>query len=453
MNRFTIPCDDDVHNRKVDKVVTKRQTIVRVAGIAAAGVLTTAGLAACSGSGSGSDTGDKNITIGMNSGLVKQFQGYAEAFEKEHKGYKVTVKAVPDAQADYIQQLTTQGLSKSLPDIVFNYDTLNQTLVSNHLLYDIKPWLDEGKDGLKGSSFQKNFLDQYVVGDQITGIPVSADTGIIVYNKTLFAKYGVAEPKSGWTYDEFYADAKTITQKSGGDVYGFTTPIGDGSALFTYYPVLVAEGSNLYDPDSKKFVFANDGGIAAWTKLLQPYTDKFGTPFSLATKSANFLQSGQVAMTIASTAGVANFRATMKDDWNIVTMPVDNGEQTTGGGSYSLSITNNADNKEGAWTFLSWFYSNDGGMKLGAKDGIVPATSDGIENGAWKENAATPPADFVDTVTNSVSKAILPNAIPDDVQPKVVPAIQQAMQEVLLQGKSVKDAFTDAQTQLNALLK
>jgi multiple sugar transport system substrate-binding protein len=427
---------------------------VRIAALAVAAVLST-GLAACSGSDSdsGSKPADKNITIGMNSGLVKQFQRYAEAFEKSHDGYKVSVKAVPDVQSDYIQQLTTQGLSKSLPDIVFNYDTLNQTLVANHLLYNIKPWLDAGKDGLKGSNFVPNFLGQYKVGDQITGIPVSADTGIIAYDKTLFAKYGVPEPKPGWTYDEMYQDAKTITQKSGGKVYGFTTPIGDGSALFTFYPVLKAYGSNLYDPKTKKFVFANEGGIKAWTFLLKPYTEKFGSPFSLATKSTNFLQAGQVAMAIGSTAGVANLRATMKNDWDIVPMPVIDGTQTTGGGSYSLSITNNSDNKEGAYTFMAWFYSTDGGMKIAAPDGVIPATSEGIKSGAWLHPSDATPASFVDTIKASVPKAILPNTIPDAVQPKVVPALQKAMQQVLLQGQSVEQAYTAAQDQLNAELK
>ncbi len=432
-------------------MVTKKQSLARIVAIAVATVLS-AGLAACSGSEATSGK-DKSITIGMNSGLVKQFQGYAQQFEKTHAGYKVTVKPVPDAQADYIQQLTTQGLSKSLPDIVFNFDQLNQTLVANHLLYNIKPWLDAGKDGLKGSGFKSNFLGQYKVGDQITGIPVSADTSVIAYNKTAFAKYGVTDPKPGWTYDEFYQDAKTITQKSGGSVYGVSTPIGDGAGLFTFYPVLKAFGSNLYDPTTKKFVFADTQGIQAWTKLLEPYTQNFGSPYSLASKQTNALESGQSAMQIITTAGVANLRTTMKDDWDIVPMPVENGTQTTGGGSYSLSIANNASNKEGAWAFMSWFYSTTGGMKTAAADGVIPATSEGIANGAWTHPSSPIPASFVDAVKASVPKAILPNTIPDAVQPKVVPALQQAMQQVLLQGQSVQKAYGDAQDQLNAELK
>lgn len=433
-------------------MVNKKRFIARIAVVSIFAVMS-AGLAACSGGASGSGAGGRDLVIGMNSGLVAQFQRYAKEFETTHKGYKVTVKAVPDQQSDYIQQLTTEGLSKSLPDIVFNYDTLNQTLAAHHLLYDIKPWLDSGHDGLKGSGFESNFIGQYKVGNQITGIPVSADTGVVMINKALFQKYGVAMPTEGWTYEDMYSTAKEITQKSGGNVYGLRTPIGDGSALFTFYPVLKADGSNLYDAAKKKFVFANAGGVRAWTTLLQPYTEGFGSPFSVATKATNYLQSGQAAMTVDSTATVSNYRSTMKDDWDMIPMPSENGTQATGGGSYSLSITQNSDNKEGAYGFLAWFYSTNGGMKAATSDGVIPATAEGMSNGAWLHPSDPTPASFVKTVKASVPHAILPNPIPDAVQPKVVPALQQALQEVILKHVSVQQAYTEAQNQLNALLK
>ena len=432
-------------------MVNKKGLVRRIAALATVAVVATT-LAACSSSSS-TPTAGKNILIGMNSGLVPQFERYAKDFEKTHKQFTVTVKAVPDVQAAYIQQLVTQGLSKSLPDIIFNYDTLNQTLNASHLLYNIKPWLDSGHDALKGSSFESNFLDQYKVGDTITGIPVSADTGVIGVNETLFKKYNVPVPTASWTLDDMYKAAKQITDASGGSVYGLQTPIGDGSALFTFYPTLKAYGSNLYDPNTKKFIFANDEGIKAWTQLLAPYTQNFGSPYSLAQKGQNLFASSQVAMTSGSTAGVAAWRSTVKDNWDLLPFPTQSGKPTTGGGSYSLSISAKSDNKEGAYQFMSWFYSTNGGMKAAQPDGVIPATSEGIAKGAWLTEAPPVPKSFVDTVKYSVSKAVLPNTIPDAVQPKVVPALQQALQQVLLKGVSVKQAYTDAQDQLNGLLK
>ena len=436
------------------KLVLSRTAILGVATFAAVG-LTACGPSGGDDGGGGGEATDKTITIGMNSGLVTPFESYAEEFEKTHEGYTVEVTAVPDAQPDYIQQLVTQGLSSTTPDIVFNYDTLNQTLAGNKLLFDMKPWLEEGKGDLSESAFLPNFLAQYEVGDAITGLPVSADSGMLFYNADVFEKYGITElPTADWTYDDMYRAAKQITDAAAGEAYGLFTPIGDGTAYFTFYPVLKAYGSNVYDPDTKQFVFADDAGIEAWTELVKPYTEGFGSPYSATQDGLKLFNSGQIAMQVTARPAVAGYRDSLPDgNWNVQQLPQIDGASTTGGGSYSLSISEKSKNKEGAWEFLSWFYATDGGMKAAEPNGVVPATKDGLENGTWKDDDNPLPSDLIPVTEYAVQNAILPDAIPDDVQPKVVPALTKALEQVVLQGASVKEAYTAAQDELNGLLK
>lgn len=433
-----------------------RSIRTRLAAVAAALAVTTT-LAACGGGSTGSsDEGGagKDVVIGMNSGLVPQFQRYAKAYEKAEPGVKVTVKPVPDAQADYIQQLVTQGLSKSLPDIVFNYDSLNQTLASSKLLYDLKPWLDSGKDGLKGSAFLPNYLGQYRTGGEITGIPVSADAGILYFNKSVLEKYGITEtPDASWTYEKMLDVAGQVTRASGGKVYGIQTPVADGSGLYRYYPVLKSYGSDLYDAKSKKFVFADPKGIEAWKVIMKGYTDDIGTPFA-PKENPDLFTSGQVAMIIDTRPNLARYRESMKQfDWDVAPVPQSNGEPATGGGSYSLSIAKGSGNKEGAYKFMAWFYSTDGGMKVAAADGVIPATKEGLATGAWLDDKNPVPASLVETTKYAVKNAVLPPPIPDAVQPKLVPALQEAIQKVALKDEPIEKAFGEAQGSLNAELK
>jgi multiple sugar transport system substrate-binding protein len=434
-------------------VVTKHkvQTYAAVLSISAVAV---AGLTACEASGGGGgDETNTTVTIGMNSGLVPQFETYAADFMESHEGWTVKVSAVPDQQPEYIQQLVTQGLSNATPDIIFNYDTLNQTLAGNQLLFDIRPWMEEGKGGVELDAFLPNFLAQYEVGDAITGIPVSADSGLLYYRADLFEQYGVDVPQADWTLDDMYSAAQQITEASGGQTYGLFTPLGDATAYFTWYPTLVAYGSNVYDPDSEQFIFANDEGIEAWTELFKPYTEGWGTPYANKADSTAMFNSGQTAMMVTSNPGVSQFRDSLPDvDWNVQNLPRAEGNSTTGGGSYSLSISEKSPNKEGAWEFLSWFYSTDGGMKSAVPNGVIPATEDGLNNGAWKLDDNPLPSNLIPVIEYSVSNAVLPNTIPDAVQPKVVPALTKALEQVLLEGKSIKEAFTAAQDELNGLL-
>lgn len=420
--------------------------------VLATGILTMSALTACSTASEGGEgEGNKTLTIGMNSGLVPQFEAYAADFIEQNPGWDITVSAVPDSQPEYIQQLVTQGLSGTTPDILFNYDTLNQTLAGNQLLLDLTPYFERG-DGLNEEDFVPNFLGQYRVGDEITGIPVSADSGILFYNVSLFEKYGVDVPSPDWTQEDMYDAARAITDASGGDSYGIITPIGDSTAYFTWYPVLRSFGSNVYDAESGRFVFADDAGIEAWTNLLLPYTEGFGTPYSQGEDRTALFNSGQGAMWIFARPAVATLRETMTDEWDVQQQPTSNGMSTTGGGSYSLSISANSENPDGAWEFMNWFYSTDGGMQAAVPNGVVPATVDGLENGAWKDDDNPVPSNLIPVTEYAVANAILPDAIPDDVQPKVVPALTEALEKVVLQGVSVEEAYSAAQDQLNALL-
>ncbi len=403
-------------------------------------------------SGGTTEVENKTLTIGMNSGLVPFFEEYAEAFIAENEGWDITVSPVPDAQPDYIQQLVTQNLSGSMPDLIFNYDTLNQTLAGNELVLDLTPYLEQD-GGLSVDGFVPEFLNQYRVGDAITGLPVSADSGVLFYNRDVFARYGVDEfPEEDWTLEDLYRVAKEITDNAGGEAYGLVTPIGDSTAYFTWYPVLRAYGSEIYDPDSNSFVFANEAGIEAWTELLRPYTEGFGSPYSPGTDVLALFQSGQAAMQVFARPVVPTFREALADDWDVQRQPTYNGNSTTGGGSYSLSISSASPNPDGAWEFMSWFYSTDGGMAVAAPRGVVPATVDGLANGDWKNDTNPVPANLVAVTDYAVANAVLPTPIPDDVQPAVVPALREALERVVLQGVSVQDAYTAAQDELNALL-
>lgn len=420
----------------------------------------TVSLAACS-PGTGGGTGEPNTTtvvVGMNPGLLDQYQKYADVYNATDPVAKIKLEPIPAASGDYVQQLVAQGLSSTVPDVVFNYDNLNQTLVGSDLLFDLRPWLEEGKDGLKGSDFTAAFLDQYKAGGPdgpITGIPVSADSTMLFYNKTLFAKAGVTElPNESWTMDDMYRVAKQITDAGDGAYFGLQTPAVNGGQIFVDYPMLTAYGSALYDADSNKFIFANEDGLKAWETILAPYTEGFGTPYPTAEgETVPYFTTGQAAMELSSRPAIASLRTQMTDDWDVMNLPTANGKPTVGGGSYGLSISEKSTNKEGAWAFLVWFFSKDGGMKEGATNGIIPATADGLANGEWLNDTNPVPSNLIPATKYSVQNAQLPNPVPNEAQTQLTPVLEKAAEEVVVGGKSIKEAFTAAQDTLNALLK
>ena len=89
---------------------------------------------------------------------------------------------------------------------------------------------------------------------------------------------------------------------------------------------------------------------------------------------AAVFQSGQAAMIIQNTSRVSAFN-TAKMNYDVAVVPIPKGGKRwnpAGGAAWVMSAK--SDNKDAAWTFLSWLQSKDGGEKLYIERGeIFPA--------------------------------------------------------------------------------
>ncbi|MGN9787972.1 ABC transporter substrate-binding protein [Nonomuraea sp. ZG12] len=429
----------------------------RTRGLAAALVPMLTLAAACSGGEEGETAavdGGTSITLSMQAGLVPQFEKYAAAYEQAFPKRKVTVESLPDDGTQYIQQLVTARLGDKLPDVLMNVDYAANRLAAGNVTMDLAPWLGEGKDGLKGSEFLPQFVGQYrpiTKPDQITGLPVSADSVTLFYNRTAFKRAGVTElPKPTWTWDDMYRVAAEIQSKSGGDVVGLAPPLATGGQPHIYTPVINAYGGYVYDAKTKKSGIGQPEAVKAWTQLIKAYGTA-SPAYSANPASQPKFDGGQVAMAFSVRAGVPTLKSQLKDDWDAEVMPTISGKTTVGGGSYGLSIAQTSKNKDAAWAFLAWFYRNDGGMKIAQEAGqVVPPTLDGLENGIWKDLKAPPSnnAVFADAAKN----AVLPTQLPGKAQGVLDEQVLKAVQEVVLKKRPVAEAFADAEKAVNEAL-
>jgi pectin-derived oligosaccharide transport system substrate-binding protein len=156
-----------------------------------------------------------------------------------------TITVTPSFQEfeAYWQKIATETAGGNAPDVLQTDFAYLREYADRHALYDLKK--QEGKaldlgdlvDGLKGAGEIKGGL---------YGVPVGGNTWGYVYNPALYAQAGVPEPKLGWTWDDYRAGVRQITEKTG--VYGSGNPIG------TYYNLelhLLQEGKSLYTDEGK----------------------------------------------------------------------------------------------------------------------------------------------------------------------------------------------------------
>ena len=150
--------------------------------------------------------------------------------------------------------------SGTAPDLFWTHAYVSPNLQKLGLLTDINPYIKRDKDFKVSNYFEAPFKDYEADGKQY-GVPREATTTIVIVNKELFQKSGVALPSPTWTWDDFLKAAQQMTRGDGSTrtwgVAGFSvglrlTPVLPPGALRPY-PKVWQEGGDIVDKTRTKF--------------------------------------------------------------------------------------------------------------------------------------------------------------------------------------------------------
>ncbi len=235
---------------------------------AATAVATT--LAACGGSDSGSgSSGDGELTADTTAELTLAYwdknqtptvEANIASFKEKYP--KITVTTNLTVYKDYWTKLRTQAEGETMPDVLWMNGPNIQLYASNDMLAPVDgevPW----------DSYPSSLVDLYTYEGTHYGIPKDFDTIGVFLNKKIFADAGVELPQSGWTWEDFHAKAKAISDwgKDQG-IWGCATTVnGDGQG--TYYNTMFQAGgfvikdgtSGFDDPKSVE-------GLTCWAEWI-----------------------------------------------------------------------------------------------------------------------------------------------------------------------------------------
>ena len=132
----------------------------------------------------------------------------------DHPGLKITVQGTP--WPDYWSKIGNQLSNTGAPCIV-GMQSLRLAAYGDQLVP-----LDDlmVKYGVKAEDFDKSILDGTKHGGKQVALPYDFGPLIVFYNRDRFKAANIAEPKPGWTLDDFKAAATALTT---GGKFGFTT--------------------------------------------------------------------------------------------------------------------------------------------------------------------------------------------------------------------------------------
>ena len=249
----------------------------------------------------------------------------------DHPGLKITVQGTP--WPDYWSKIGNQLSNTGAPCIV-GMQSLRLAAYGDQLVP-----LDDlmAKYGVKAEDFDKSILDGTKHGGKQVALPYDFGPLIVYYNRDSFKAAKIAEPKPGWTLDDFKAAATALTT---GGKFGFTTASIDQEYV-TW--VLNLSGAEVLDADGKlaltspAFVDGYKQYVALMRRGIAPPVSVAGYDGYLAMLSQ--FQDGSAAMYVDGPWMVISNRDAVKFDMGMVPMPAGPGgsKHYTAGSGFGIS--------------------------------------------------------------------------------------------------------------------
>ena len=358
-------------------MLTTRRRVVAAAVILSGSLL----LTSCGSSDSSSSDG-KTLKLwhyeGPDSAMGVAWNAAIKEFEKTHPGVKVKFE---EKGFEQIQKTAPMVLNSSDAPDLMEYNKGNATaglLSKQGLLTDLtseatkRGWGAELSDGVKTTS---QYDTNGVMGTgKWYGVPNYAEYTMVFYNKDLFKKYNITEPK---TFDELTAAMGKFAAKG-------VTPLANAGAEYMaqqyLYQLALTKADRSWVDKYELYKGKNDFHDAAWTYAANTFADWVKKGYISKTSSStkaedagvSWLQ-GKSPILFSGSWWFGRFQTDAKFAWDSSLFPGTN--LTLGSGGNLWVVPKGAKNKKLAYDFIDITMSKKIQNLLGNKGG-VPVAAD-----------------------------------------------------------------------------
>jgi multiple sugar transport system substrate-binding protein len=408
-------------------------------------LLLVAALTGCGGSSS-SKNGVVNITLwhGYTGPEGRAMKAAAARFNAAHP--KIHISTQYYSNADYaLQKVLTAIRGGSYPDLVYLYGSWAAKIAQSPVTVDLAQKVKE--PGVNWNDFWPAERQAVTVGPKIIGMPALVDNLALVYNKKLFNQAHVPYPTANWTWDDFRAAAKKLTNPSAKQ-FGWAY-VNDASedTVWRFDALLWQAGGDILNSDNTKAEFNSPAGVKAATLLQQMATVDHSVYLDSGNDNyANLFNSGKIAMLYTGPWDLSGFPNV---DYGVQILPADQNHQTISGPDEWVLTNNGSAREAAAWTFLKWFTSPQQAMTWSLETGDLPIRASQTQLPQYpaylkKYNGI---AEFVANEKNAVkARPVIAN------YDEMSAAMGQAIQAVLLGKAQPQQALDNAAQQVDQLL-
>lgn len=310
---------------------------------------------------------------GQTEELEKTAEGLANEYHAAHPNVTIKTSSGAPTTDDLLTKLSAGFTGGSYPDISYAYGNWAGDLGASGKTQDLTSFVNEPSFGW--NEIPAAAREVATAGGKVIGIPALVDNLALIYNKKIFDQAGVAYPTDQWSWDDFRAAAKKLTDtatKTYGTAYSVS---GSEDTTWHLWPLLWQHGGKILD--GTKPAFNSDAGVAALETLRQiAVDDKSMYLDQTDEKYGPLFNSGRVAMMLSGPWSLLDIKEA-KLDYGVVELPGYNGDHQTVSGPDLWVLFDHGDvNRAGAARdFIKWLTSAQTDAKWNLAVGNLPLRS------------------------------------------------------------------------------
>ncbi len=393
---------------------------------------------------------DVSITwwTGQSADAETMAEKLAVEFHATHPHITVSTSAGASTTDDLITKLSAGFTSGTYPDVSYAYGSWMGELAASGKMQNLTQWVSE--PAIAWQEIPAAARQTATVDGKVIGIPALVDNLALIYNKTLFDAAHLAYPTDSWSWDDFRAAAKALTDRAH-NIYGSAYSLaGSEDTTWHLWPLLWQRGGKILD--NGKPAFNSDAGVAALETLRQiAVDDKSMYLDQTDEKYAPLFNDGRIGMMISGPWTLYDL-ANAHVKYGVAYLPGYNGDHQTISGPDVWVLFNHSDpNRAGAArTFLQWLTSKDIDLRWNLGNGNLPLRSSEKDTKEFADYVAQYPGaqKFFDNLVNA--KQARPTI---EAYPELSRYVGQAIASVLSGAASPKAALDKAAQQSAVALR
>jgi multiple sugar transport system substrate-binding protein len=421
-------------------------------------IVTALGLFAAACTGDGDDGGTGTGSTGEPAGPVTLtfWHGYTDAEADSLNALLDEWNAAnPDVQIEplfvnndrALQKLTVALQGGEPPDITYQYGSSLPQLAAAPGIVDLTGWTQE--PDVNWEDFVQGGRDAATFEGTVLGVPALIDNLAIVYNRELFDEAGIEYPNDQWTWDDFRAAAKALTDTAEKQ-FGFSYPMdASEDSVWHYDPLLWQNGGSILTEDGTQAAFNSPEGVEALDVLVGMAVEDESVFLDVQNSSyTGLFNSGKIGMLVTGPWDLSSFPDV---DYGVEILPGFGGDHQTIAGPDMWTVFDNGGGRaNAALEFIAWLTAPEQMKADALATGHLPFRLSVIEDTAFIEEfgSAFPGVDvFAENLANvEQARPVLA------AYPQVSEAMGLAIVSAMLGEAGAQAALDEAAAQANDAL-